>query len=37
MTLILVAITCLTCSDEHVWWLFCIKNNLPMKLSLIVK
>jgi hypothetical protein len=27
----------LTCSEAHVWWLFCIKNNQPMKLSFIVK
>jgi hypothetical protein len=27
----------LKCSEAHVWWLFCIKNNQPMKLSFIVK
>jgi hypothetical protein len=32
-----VAMTCLTCLEAHVWWLFCIKYNNPMKLSLIVK
>jgi len=27
----------LTCSEAHVWWLFCIKKNQLMKLSFIVK